>query len=253
MSTPPARTKSSSPAVSRASRAGHGEQGRGMGGVHRLASAAESELAADPVGDRPGLATRQGLAADLGHRGEGRGGLAQGPGPLGGRYIPGGQRGGEHGADEWPPGPQRRGAETSPVSVFPMMTPARSRASPCPAGEAGVRERPARRLQRQPVGRVGGQVRVLGDSEPSPVEPPSLEHGGPGSPSAGHLGQAGIVASVRVLRPRRAARLGAAGTRAVRPGRSQRAPADRQRPGTCRLGQRWQSVLRCCPVRCPQA
>ena len=224
-----------------------------MGGVHRLAAATEAEMAADPVGDRPGLAAGQGLAADLGHRGEGRGGLAQGPGPLGGRDIPGGQRGGEHGADERPPGPQRRRAGDLTGQRVPDDHPGPVPGESLPAGEAGVRERPARRLQGQPVGRVGGQVGVLGDAEPGPVELPSLEHARPGgrirwpSRPGRHRGQRPGP------RPRRAAPAAAAGTRAVRPGRSRRAPADRQRPGTCRLGRRWQSVLRCCPVRCPQA
>ena len=115
-----------------------------MGGVHRLATAAESELAADPVGDRPGLAARQGLAADLGHRGEGRGGLAQGPGPLGRRTSPAASAVVSTARTNGHRVRSAAARDTSPVSVFPMMTPARSRASPCPPGKpASASARPA--------------------------------------------------------------------------------------------------------------
>ncbi len=179
-------------------RTGHREQRRGMGGVHRLAPATETEMAADAVGDRPGLAAGQGLAADVGHRGEGCGGVAQGPGPLGGRDIPGRQRGGQHGADERPPGPQRGRAGDLTGQRVPDDHPGPVPGQPLPAGEAGVGERPACRLQGQPVRRVGGQERALADTETGAVELPPLEQGGPGDGSAGPPGQARIVAAARV-------------------------------------------------------
>ncbi len=168
-----------------------------MGGVHGLAAAAESEMTADPVGDRPGLTAGQGLAAGLGSRGEGCGGLAQCPGPRRGRDIPGGQRVGEHGADERPAGAQRRRAGDLTGQRVPDDHPGPVPGESMPAGEAGVGERPARGFQRQPVGRVSGQEGALGNAEAGTVELPALEQGRPGGGSAGWPPQAGIVASVR--------------------------------------------------------
>ncbi len=199
-----------------------------MRGVHRLAAAAESEVAADPVGDRPGLAARQGLAADLRPRGEGGGGLAQGPGPLSGRDVPGRQRGGEHGADERPPGAQARGAGDLTGQRVPDNDPGPVPGQSLPAGKAGVGQRPSRCLQGQPVGRVGGQEGVLIEAEPGPVELPSLDQGGPGDGSA-WAGPAAITAILRVR------------DRAEPPGRQ---PPERAAPGQGALkeGERVVSV-----------
>ena len=156
-----------------------------MGGVDRLAAAAEAEMAADPVGDGPGLAAGQGLPADLGHRGERRGGMAHGPGPVGGRDIPGSQRGREHGPDERPPAAQRRRTGDLTGQRVPDDHRGPVPGESLPAGEAGVRERPARGFQGQPVGWIRGQEGALVDAETGPVELPSLEQRGAGDGSAG--------------------------------------------------------------------
>ena len=101
-----------------------------------------------------------------------------------GRYVPGGQRRGEHGGDERPLGAQRRRAGHLPGQRVPDDHAGPVPGQSLPAGEPRVRQRPARGLQRQPVGRVGGQVGGLGDAEPGPVELPSFQHGGPGDGSA---------------------------------------------------------------------
>ena len=199
-----------------------------MRGVYRLAAAAESEVAADPVGDRPGLAAGQRLAAHLRHRGEGRGGLAEGPGPLSGRDVPGRQRGGEHGADEWPPGAQARRAGDLTGQRVPDNDPGPVPGQSLPAGKAGVGQRPSRCLQGQPVSRVGGQVGVLSDAEPGPVELPSLDQRRPGDGSA-CAGPAAIAAIAAVR------------NRAEPPGRQ---PPERAAPGQRALeeGERVVSV-----------
>ena len=168
-----------------------------MGGVHRLAAAAEAEMAADPVGDGPGLGAGQGLAADLGNRGERRGGVAQRPVPVGGRDVPGSKCGREHGPDERPPAAQRRSTGDLTSQGVPDDHAGPVPGESLPAGEAGVGERPARGFQGQPVGRVGGQESPLVDAESGPVEPPSLEERGAGDGSAGWAWRDGLAASVR--------------------------------------------------------
>ncbi len=141
--------------------------------------------------------------------------------------------------------------ETSPVSVFPMITPARSRESPCPPGKpASASARPAVSRASQWAGSAARKVR---SSMPKPARSnchPSSSAARGAEPLA-EPGRRRSASGPRGKRP--AAQAAASGTRAVRPGRSRTGPADRQRPGTCRLGRRWQSVLRCCRVRCPQA
>ena len=142
--------------------------------------------------------------------------------------------------------------DTSPVRVFPMMTPARSRASPCAPGKpASASARPAVSSASQWAGSVARYV-CSGIANParSNCHPSSTAARG-AAPLAAAARPAPGPVSGSATTPCRPG--GAAGTRAARPGRSQRAPADCRRPGTCRLGRRWQSVLRCRPVRGPQA
>ena len=232
--TPPATAASRSPAASAEQAVVTASSEDECAEFDDVTTTPESEVAADPVGDRRRKAAGQAVVADSGEGPEEAGcGPFDDAGAHVRRDLGARERGRDDAADIRPAGPHRGGAGDIAGKGVADDNPGPVASQTLATGESSVGERAGRRFQGEPVRGIGGTVGLLGDAEGSTIETPALDQGGPDRRRLPRTGSAGLGAvKVACIGPA-AAWACEPGSGTVRAGATQAAPG---RGGTVQAG-----------------